>query len=433
MSYYKIAQITVGDGGTGGFGSASEIVFENIPQIYRDLVIVFSGRSAVSADTGWVSCALKFNYGVSNKTAKSFFAAGSNGSVGSNTDVNASAGLMNGGGTVANSFGDSVIYVSDYSSSTKQKTWLVDSGTEATASASALLSSWGGLWASTSPVTSIGIYPPASNIAVNSTATLYGVGRIPTASLGATSAVDYLVVAGGGAGNQGYINAPNLAGGGGGAGGMLTGTGFSVPTGTPLTVTVGAGSSYISNYQNALPNGSNSVFSSITASGGGGGGMQSRAGANGGSGGGGGGNASAGGTGIAGQGFAGGTGNAYPADNPSGDGRAGGGGGAGGVGVANAGGPGAVSTLTGVSLTYAKGGDGALYAGGAGASAQPNTGNGGNGAGGTNTGGNGGSGVVIIRYPDTYNAPSAVTGNPAVKYVNGYRVYTWTNNGSITF
>jgi hypothetical protein len=47
--------------------------------------------------------------------------------------------------------------------------------------------------------------------------------------------------------------------------------------------------------------------------------------------------------------------------------------------------------------------------------------------------GNGGSGIVIIRYPDIYAAATSTTGSPTITVAGGYRVYTWTSSGSITF
>jgi hypothetical protein len=47
--------------------------------------------------------------------------------------------------------------------------------------------------------------------------------------------------------------------------------------------------------------------------------------------------------------------------------------------------------------------------------------------------GSGGSGIVILRYLSLYAPAVSTTGNPNT-YVNGpYRVYIWTQNGSITF
>jgi hypothetical protein len=48
-------------------------------------------------------------------------------------------------------------------------------------------------------------------------------------------------------------------------------------------------------------------------------------------------------------------------------------------------------------------------------------------------GGAGGSGIVIIRYPDTFQLASSTTGSPTVTNPTGYRVYTFTASGSITF
>ena len=48
-------------------------------------------------------------------------------------------------------------------------------------------------------------------------------------------------------------------------------------------------------------------------------------------------------------------------------------------------------------------------------------------------GGNGGSGIVIIRYADSYPAATSTTGSPTITVAGGYRVYSWTGSGSITF
>jgi hypothetical protein len=45
----------------------------------------------------------------------------------------------------------------------------------------------------------------------------------------------------------------------------------------------------------------------------------------------------------------------------------------------------------------------------------------------------GGSGVVIIRYPDSFNLAASTTGSPTITNPTGYRVYTFTGSGSITF
>jgi hypothetical protein len=48
-------------------------------------------------------------------------------------------------------------------------------------------------------------------------------------------------------------------------------------------------------------------------------------------------------------------------------------------------------------------------------------------------GGIGGSGIVILRYPDTFRAATSTTGSPTITVAGGFRVYQFTANGSITF
>ena len=117
-----------------------------------------------------------------------------------------------------------------------------------------------------------------------------------------------------------------------------------------------------------------------------------------------------------------------------------------------AGGNGLQSSISGTSTYYAGGGGGGSYAttpgigglggGGAGVTGgsivgTSGTGNTGGGGGGTDyPGGNsgaGGSGVVIIRYPSTYSLPLTTAGYPTVAVGGGYRTYTFTSSGSITF
>jgi hypothetical protein len=220
---------------------------------------------------------------------------------------------------------------------------------------------------------------------------------VPKSSSNVTSkSVEYLVVAGGGAG--GYSGASNFGGAGGGAGGYRTSSTFSITLGAK-TVTVGAGASGDDGGGQPAPGrkGSDSVFDSITSTGGGGGACLSGRGQTGGSGGSGG-----GGGGVeSGWGQTGGAGNTpstVPSQGNNGSGASadkGSGGGAGSaspsLGVA---GSGSSSSISGTSVTYAAGG----VRNNSAAAGTSNTGNGGAGATGTGSvGGNGGSGIVIIK------------------------------------
>ena len=276
--------------------------------------------------------------------------------------------------------------------------------------------------------------------------------------------VEYLVVAGGGGGGGAQDNSGGA--GGGGAGGYRTGN-LAVTSSTTYTVTVGAGGSggtASAGSSTSGTQGENSVFSTITATGGGyGAGFNSgTAGGSGGSGGGGRFGFVTGGAGGAGnsgayspsEGNNGGAGKSGTADGIF-TGGGGGGAGAEGSGPPNGtGGIGVQSSISGAATYYAGGGGGGSQNGN-----QGGNGGGGNGgslnnansvtAGTTNTGGGGGggsnndsggvagkaggSGIVIIRYPDTYNAAASTTGSPEVTTAGGYRIYKFTGSGSITW
>jgi hypothetical protein len=238
-------------------------------------------------------------------------------------------------------------------------------------------------------------------------------------------AVEYLVIAAGGGG--GYYG-----GSGGGAGGYrcnvsgeMSGGGASAEPAMTLDIktnykiTIGAGGvGDFSGYYPVVNNGTNSEFFTITSIGGGGGigfNGQWQTGGFGGSGGGMGGISGStviGGRGIAGQGFRG--------EGLVNNGRGGGGAGqAGGTLAVGRGGNGVASSITGTSVFRAggAGGGGAVGAGassggvGAGQSGPANSGAGGGGDSGNV--GAGGSGVVILRYPESYTITigSGLTGS----------------------
>jgi hypothetical protein len=236
--------------------------------------------------------------------------------------------------------------------------------------------------------------------------------------------VEYLVVAGGGGGGGNN-------GGGGGAGGLLSGI-VPVAANTSYTVTVGAGGGNTAN-------GSNSVFGVIDSSGGGAG--SAGVSGSGSAGGSGGGAALSGspGQGTFGQGNSGGN-----SDGISTNAIQGGGGGAGTRGFngnyaalkSGDGGSGIASAISGATVVYAGGGGssssatstgglGGVGGGGAGfngsgfpvagGAGTANTGGGGGGGSrGSGAGGAGGSGIVILSYPDIYQAAASTTGSPTV-------------------
>lgn len=220
------------------------------------------------------------------------------------------------------------------------------------------------------------------------------------------SSVEALVVAGGGGSGSG-------GSGGGGAGGLVYYATQPITIGTTYSFTIGAG---------ARGTGSNSTAFSMTANGGGSGGS----GTTGGSGGSGGGNwyNDTGAAGSATQGNSGGGTGYGNAGGPGTGGAPYSGGRGGGAGSSGASGGSGRSYF---GSTYAAGGAGGST-GNPGSNGTPNTGNGGNSA-----DSNGGSGVVIIRYSNTYADAVTTTGSPTYSNSGGYKTYTFTGSGSIKF
>lgn len=244
------------------------------------------------------------------------------------------------------------------------------------------------------------------------------------------------IVAGGGGQGQ------SIPGGGGGAGGVLETASSTITPGAVYTVTVGGGGAAATNGVNSSIVGTGVSLIAI-----GGGRGSSRTGSldssTGGSGGGGGWNGTAyntGKAGTAGQGNSGGSG-AFSAGT-AGD-MGGGGGGKGGAGQ------GASGNKAGNGGLGITGWDGFTYIGGGGGGSatgvfanqgyQPPTFTA-IGAGATNTGGGGGtfsqpggSGRVALRYSNVYKDAVSVTGSPTYSNSGGFKTYTWTSSGSITF
>lgn len=254
----------------------------------------------------------------------------------------------------------------------------------------------------------------------------------------APSTIEVLMVAGGGGGS--FAN--DGGGGGAGAGGLLYSASFAVLSGTTYNLVIGAGGPN-------QTNGSNTTGFGATAIGGGraGGGPRGGqyAGGNGGSGGGGSGFDGYTAAGTATQGNSNGM---IGYGNNGGPAGSGSGGGAGAAGTAGGvGGIGRQYSISGTATYYAGGGGAPGQAGGLGGGAagvsntNGNSGaaNSGGGAGAiyeggstTRTGGSGGSGVIIVKYADTF-APATTTGSPTYTVSGGFRVYQFNGSGSIAW
>jgi hypothetical protein len=453
----KLASTTV------GVTAQSSISFTNIPQGYTDLVIKVSGRTAAAQGVSELS----FNSVTTNLSSRIIYGIGS-GSPGSASYASAlRAGYIVGTDYTASVFSNNEIYISNYSSNTFKSVTVDSVGENNATEAYSSLNS--GLWSNPSPITSLTFTVlnngtgAASTFTQHSTFTLYGIKNaaqtagnsikatggnivfdgtyvyhvfnasgsfVPTQSILA----DALVIAGGGSGGGGT---GTNGGGGGGAGGLRGLSNISLNSGITYACTIGAGGAAANATQNS---GSNSIFSTTSATGGGAGGQNAASNKNGltgGSGGGAGATSAVNGTGGTGnsggyspvEGYGGGNGssNGTTYDASGGGGGAGGAGanatssacGAGGVGVstysswglatgqgqnvsgtyyfAGGGGGGCANYVPAGAGGLGGGGNGNLTSGVNNGTA--NTGSGG--GGGSNvslSNGSGGSGIVIIRY-----------------------------------
>lgn len=426
--------------------SVATITLDNIPQTgYTDLKLVVSARG----DAGSLpDVMLRFN-GDSGSNYIAREMTGNGASASSNGYTTSDAHFQtNGNTTTANTFGNTEVYIPNYTVTGVQKIFTADASQEnnsASTLAQNRLIAW--KWSGTTAINTINILTNGGNYVAGSDFALYGIAALGTDPVIAPKAsggdivvsdgtywyhaflgssvftpnqaltCDYLVVAGGG----GSGNSSN--GAGGGAGGLrstVTATGgggslesaLSLTSGTAYAVTIGAGGA-------GGTNGNNSVFSSVTSIGGGygGNGGSGSSGSTGGSGGGVYGYPTfSAGLGTANQGFAGGNGPGTPPNYV-----AGGGGGAGEAGNTDGVGHGGDGVqITAFATPTGTGADSGYYAGGGAGAADAGTfapgGLGGGGRGGipqatgstggtANTGGGGGgyfngggSGIVIVRY-----------------------------------
>jgi hypothetical protein len=416
--------------------TAASITFSAIPQTYTDLKILVSARDDRDGQPN-TDLSLQVGYNETINTgsiysAKQLYGSGSTAGSQSSATTYLYLGMSNGPTSTASTFGNTEIYILNYTSA-NNKSVSTDGVSENNAStAYAVLNA--GLISTSNPITDIKISAVygSGNFVSGSTFYLYGISNVtstakatggivssdetywyhmfpfsgtftPTAAITA----DYLVLAGGGGGSDGG------SGGAGGARSTLTWTGGGYSLGSNLesalsltaqayTITVGAGGTKGTTTTNGTK-GSDSVFSTITSNGGGAGkefGSSPTSNQNGGSGAGGINSAGSGqyidgGTGTTAQGNIGGRG----FRTSSGYNAAGGGGGANGNGadgsgtgnqaIGGNGGAGIYTALTNFFQVGQVSGGNYYIAGGGGGGAEDNLSNTIAGTGGLGGGGNG--------------------------------------------
>jgi hypothetical protein len=169
MAVELIAHTEVGSGG------AANIEFTSIPGTYDDLWILLSTR--VAGGSYIVNNRIRFNGDAGSNYSRTAIYAYSN-TVASSRNTNAIHilyGVEPGATATSNTFGNSSIYIANYSITTNYKQLIADTGPSNNSTSNWQNEYVAGLWRSTSAITSIRLENPSSNLAQYSTATLYGI------------------------------------------------------------------------------------------------------------------------------------------------------------------------------------------------------------------------------------------------------------------
>lgn len=160
-----ISTVTVGSSGT------TSISFTSIPQIYTDLNIVYSLRTARTGIT-WDGITLSVNEGTTTPVNRLLYGTGS--ATGSTTNDGYHAGTASAADSTSGTFGSGSIYIPNYTGNTF-KSWSVDAVSENNATAAlSVLSATN--WNSTAPINSLILRNEyLVNFLQYSSATLYGI------------------------------------------------------------------------------------------------------------------------------------------------------------------------------------------------------------------------------------------------------------------
>jgi hypothetical protein len=153
--------------------AAASIEFTSIPQTFTDLFVVQSCR--FSNAVGDIE--MRFNGSTTGYSMRLLFGSGSaTGSDNNTSSYLVWSGLASRSTYTANTFGNSSIYIPNYTGSTT-KSVSVDSVNENNATQAFQIIS-AGLWTGTNAITSIefnGLYSAGNNFTIGSTISLYGI------------------------------------------------------------------------------------------------------------------------------------------------------------------------------------------------------------------------------------------------------------------
>ena len=167
ISLTLVSTVTVGSGG------AASIEFTNIPQTGKDLLVLISGRSARAGEFGRAdNYLIQLNNDTANNyTYRRLIGNGSTASSGSGT-VNGFLNTLPASLATANTFGNTSLYIANYTSSVAKSTSL--DGVDESNATAAYAELYAQTWSGTSAVTSIKILTLNNqNLVQHSSASLY--------------------------------------------------------------------------------------------------------------------------------------------------------------------------------------------------------------------------------------------------------------------
>jgi hypothetical protein len=152
--------------------AAASIEFTSIPQTYTDLVVVYSLRDTGTNGTERVhQTALSLNGATSSFSSRVL--AGNGSSAFSFSDTPRFSGWHPDAAATSNTFGNTALYLPNYTGSTN-KSYSIDQVAEnnATKTYASIIA---GLRSDTAAITSLALTTLGTNLAVGSTASLYGI------------------------------------------------------------------------------------------------------------------------------------------------------------------------------------------------------------------------------------------------------------------
>jgi len=155
-TYIPIASVTLAS-------SANPVVFSNISQSYRDLILVFDGNIDASGS-------LMFRLNLDSNSNYSYVIAQGNGSSATSNATSTNLIFFGNSPNSTTNRSNQIAQIMDYSATDKHKSILAR-----TNDATQLVQMIAGRWANTAGVTTIQVYGSGANMRAGSNISLYGI------------------------------------------------------------------------------------------------------------------------------------------------------------------------------------------------------------------------------------------------------------------